>query len=345
MKTRRGLALLGFLALLAACSDGDPRPRPDPTGSDATAAAVTTTTIRPCPAIAPPPVVVTRFHDPAGACLSPRQAMVYRCSTTAAVPVAVVDGRRYLGGTHAVAVTPNPAATIVGRAPDGTVLRADPADPGGVLVSTLIGADRWPAVPLQVTPAGVPVEGSARPAVFVVGDSVILGAEAELRAAFADWGFTIDAVESRSTGAGLEVLRARRAEVADIVVVALGYNDGADAAAWGSVVTQVLDELAAVPLVVWLTLREVRSYYIDDNAVLAQLARARPNVLIADWWRTSAPIPSTEFAADGLHLRPVAAHAMATLVNDVVRWWYHRHPNQADQSCRQTIEAAIATSP
>lgn len=330
------------MATAVACESDSRMPGAEPTATTTTRPTTTTTTLRACPPVVPPPVVVTRFADDDGACLPPGRAVVYRCTPDAPVPVAVVEGRRYLGGPHAVAVTPPPGAALLGRAADGTVLRADPADPGAVLVSTLIGADRWPAVPLQATPSGIVVEGSARPAVFLVGDSVVLGAVPQLAAAFAGWSLTVDADVSRSTVAGLEVLRARRAEIADIVVVALGYNDGADVARWAEVAGQLLDELASLPLVVWVNLRETRPYYVEDNAVLAQLASTRPNVVIADWRSISAPIPDTEFAADGLHLHPGAAQVMATLVADLVRWWYAHHPEQGDQSCRPAIDRVVA---
>jgi hypothetical protein len=186
------------------------------------------------------------------------------------------------------------------------------------------------------------VEGAARPAVFVVGDSVILGAQNELAAAFgwSGWSFTMDAAENRSTAAGLEVLRARRAEIADVVVVGLGYNDGGDVPAWTGVAAQLLDELAPVPLVVWLTLREARGYYAEDNAVLRQLAATRPNVVLADWWSTSIGIPGSEFSADSLHLRPVAAQALAGLVRSTVDGWNATHPDRGDQSCRPAVDAA-----
>lgn len=355
------IAVVLFVAALvaAACTGDDDSAAPTTSTSPPSTAAPTATglpattsttapppRLAPCPAdIVPPPAFVRRFHDPAGACLPLGAASIYRCRRVAPVPVAVVAGRRYLGGPHAtLAAPPPPTATEVGRATDGTVLRLDPADPNGLIVTNHVSTRRWPVVPLHVTPSGVLVEGIARPAVFVVGDSVILGAEPQLRAAFGDWSFTMDAAVSRSTTAGLDVLRVRRGEVADIVVVALGYNDGGDVAGWTNAATQVLDELATVPLVVWVNLREARGYYAEDNAALAQLASVRPNVRIADWRAASAAVPPTEFAADGLHLRPAAADAMAGLVNGTVRAWYAEagQPDQGDQSCRPAVDAVVA---
>lgn len=339
---------------LGACSSSPLGPAaPAAPGSDGAATSVPTTTAAPTTTTAPPPPcptlgadldrLVRRFRTAAGSCLPAGAAATYRCSPTAPVPVAIVGGRRFLGGSHATpAEGPPPAASLVGTAEDGFSIVADPADPGAVFLAGPAGVERWPAVPVQVDANGAAVEGSARLAVFVVGDSVVLGAEPQLRAAFGGWALTLDAAVSRFTREGIDVLRTRRAEVADIAVVALGYNDGIDVEPFRAVAGALLDELAGLPLVVWINLRATQPYYAADNVVLAELAAARPNVVVADWATASAALPPEEFAADGLHLGPVAAQAMADLVSTTVATWFHRHPDQGDRSCRPALDAAVA---
>lgn len=334
-------AALAVVALLlaAACSGGT-----GDDGNDDAAAPTTTSTpwrmrgpvVLPCPSPVPDPAVVTRFRDDRGRCLPMGQASIHRCSAASTVPTAIVAGRRYLGGPNVVPIAVDPTAAVVGRSGDGAALITVAADPGAVRLARRDGVvERWPE------------EWALRPQVFVVGDSVILGAQNELAAAFAamGWAFTMDAEVNRSTPAGLEVLRARRGEVADVVVVGLGYNDGGDVPAWTAAATQLTDELlgSSVRLVVWLTLREARGYYAEDNAALAQLAATRPGVALADWRSTSIAIPATEFSGDGLHLHPTAAQAMAGLVTTTVQGWAATHPDRGDQSCRPAVDALVAS--
>jgi lysophospholipase L1-like esterase len=344
---RRSAAAL-VAAVLAACAGDAPAAAPATTTAPVRAAApspVTTPSTTPpaCPTLGPDlDPVVRRFRTADGTCAPAATASTYRCSPTAPVPVAVVGGRRHLGGPHAAVVaSPPTGAVVVGSADDGVGLLVDPADPAGAYVTTPTRTERWPAVPLHLDAAGAPVEGIARPAVFVVGDSVILGAETQLRAAFGSWSVTLDAAVSRFTRDGIEVLRARRAEVADVVVIALGYNDGIDVEPFRATAAALLDELAAVPLVVWVNLRATQPYYAADDLVLLELAATRPNVVAADWAAASASLPPEAFAADGLHLTPTAAEVMADLVVGTVLGWHQRHPEQGDQSCRPALDAVL----
>lgn len=340
---RRAAAAVAAALLAVGCAGGEPGASPAPTAT--TAPATTSTTAPPPPCSDPGPELaarIRRFRAADGTCLPVGAAATYRCSPTAAVPVAVVGGRRFLGGPHATPLAEAPpTATTVGVAADGVALATDPADPGAAFVVAPSGAERWPAVPVQLDATGAPVEGTYRPAVFVVGDSVILGAQAQLQAAFGGWAFTFDAAVSRFTRDGVEIVRARRAEVADVAVVALGYNDGIDVEPFRATAATLLDELAAVPLVVWVNLRATQPYYAADDVVLLELAATRPNVVVADWNTASAPIPPELFAADGLHLTPPAAQAMADLVAGTVLGWHRRHPEQGDQSCRPALDAVV----
>jgi hypothetical protein len=346
----RPVAAAVVAALLAACAgcarEATTGTTPAPSAAAATSAAASTTAPRPpCPSLgADLDAAVRRFRAADGSCLTAGAAATYRCSPTAEVPVAVVAGRRFLGGPHAVVVPARPAGAVtVGVADDGVELLADPADPTATYLATPTRLERWPAVPSHPDASGAMVDGSARPAVFVVGDSVVLGAEPQLRAAFGSWSFTIDAVVSRFTREGIDVLRARRAEVADVVVVALGYNDGIDVEPFRATAGALLDELADVALVVWVNLRATEPYYGLDDAVLLELASVRPNVVVADWATASSSLPPEAFAGDGLHLTPAAAEHMADLVAGTVLGWHRSHPEQGDQSCRPALEAVLGT--
>ncbi|MGH9137447.1 MAG: hypothetical protein ACRD0G_10430, partial [Acidimicrobiales bacterium] len=286
--------------------------------------------------IIPKPATVTVYRRADGACIPASELLGYRCSATS-VSTLLFGGRGFVGGPHAAPAAPTPTASVVAVGPDATTVATDPADPAAVLMTSAAGvAERWPEVPTWTTPAGTSVRALARPHVFVVGDSVLLGAEGALRAAFADWGIVVDAAVNRATVAGLDVLRTRRAEIQDIAVVGLGYNDGGSPAAWAAQAAGVMDELRDVDLVVWLTLREARDYYVEDNAYLRQTAAAHPNVALADW---NAVAPPEGFGRDGLHLNATGAAAMADLVSQTVRA-LHPTLGRGDQSCRPALDAA-----
>jgi hypothetical protein len=348
MEARRLLVTLGFafcIALLVALSEvprsavpfGD-RPRgsvpvsgalADIARGDGAADEI------PCPTgDLPPPVEVTAYRGPDGDCLPLAEAVSYRC--TAGVPSTLVLGDREFVGALATPADPAPRQPVATA--DGTEVVLDPAGAGVLVTAAGAPTERWPEVPTWTAPSGEIVRSFARPHVFVVGDSVLLGAADAISLAFADWGAVVDAAVNRSTGAGLEVLRARRAEVQDVVVLSLGYNDGAAPAQWAAQVTATLDELADVELIVWLTLREARDYYVEDNRILRELAATRPNVVVADW---NAVAPPEGLGNDGLHLNATGAAAMTGLINYVVRTTLPL-VGRGDQSCRPAIDAVRA---
>ena len=54
---------------------------------------------------------------------------------------------------------------------------------------------------------GAPAESAPARAVFLLGDSVMLGSKAAAERQFADWQLTFDAAVNRSTLAGAEIAR------------------------------------------------------------------------------------------------------------------------------------------
>lgn len=111
----------------------------------------------------------------------------------------------------------------------------------------------------------------------------------------------------------LELIHAQGRSLGSTVVVAVGYND--DELLYRRDVERVLGALrrAGVRHGLWLTLRAVRHPYVTMNATLRQLAAGDPRLTLLDWNRYSRRHPSW-FDADGLHLKPAGAMAMARLV-------------------------------
>ncbi len=161
--------------------------------------------------------------------------------------------------------------------------------------------------------------GAQQRRVVVVGDSIILGAQAPLTAAFAQrgWAVTFDAAVSRSTGAGLQAIESHRPELTDSLVVSLGANDAGSPSAFRQRVQSILDTTAGVPHVYWVTVREVRDYYAPANQIVRELAAGRPNVTVLDWH--GATVGATDLTSgDGLHLNGAGAGRMTQMVIDAV---------------------------
>lgn len=151
--------------------------------------------------------------------------------------------------------------------------------------------------------------------VVVLGDSVVLGAQGPMTAAFAarGWEVTFDAAVSRSTAAAVEALEAHRPVLTDSLVLSFGANDAGNPATFRQRAERLLDAAASVPNVYWLTIREVRDYYGPANQVLREVAAARPNVTVIDWHAATAG-NGTLTASDGLHLNGSGAALMSELV-------------------------------
>jgi len=172
---------------------------------------------------------------------------------------------------------------------------------------------------------GVVLTGFAPPAaaqqrnVVVVGDSIILGAQGPIVAAFnnAGWGITFDAVVSRSTSAGAAAIDSHWQELTDSLVINLGANDAGNTAAYRQKVEQILSSTAGVPHVYWITIREVRDYYPAANQALREVAAGFPNVSVLDWNAATAG-SSGLTAGDGLHLTAAGARVMTDLVAGAV---------------------------
>ena len=162
--------------------------------------------------------------------------------------------------------------------------------------------------------AAASVPPNSPPRLLVLGDSVILGTYDNIPNDLPGWQVTMDAAVSRSTAAGLDALTTHGTAF-DAVVIELGTNDGGTPAVFQPRVAALMDALAPVPHVYWLTIHEARPYYATTNAIIRAEAAARPNVTVADW---NAAILPTDVGDDGLHLTPSGSAHMAAFVAGVV---------------------------
>ncbi len=165
--------------------------------------------------------------------------------------------------------------------------------------------------PASAAPPGVD------PRVFVIGDSVILGAHDAVLARLAGWQVTFIAKESFFTWQAPAAIAAYRPTVGDITIVALGNNDGEDPGLFAHEIDQVMAALGPARKVLWVNLRQFRPWVPAANAQLVAATTRYPNLGIVDWDGRATPDPSLVYA-DGLHLNPAGQAAMAALAGDAV---------------------------
>jgi hypothetical protein len=148
--------------------------------------------------------------------------------------------------------------------------------------------------------------------VLVIGDSVLLGAKAQLPAAMPAAEVTVDATENRMVTALASVLAAHGAPGdyrAIVVHLCTNYSKGM---AYGRYIDQTMAALAAVPRVVWVTCSEWSNGQPEANQAIRAAAGRYANAAVADWAAVSGS-PGYTYV-DGIHLKPAGAVAAAAVV-------------------------------
>ncbi|MCU1453034.1 MAG: hypothetical protein JWN46_1180 [Acidimicrobiales bacterium] len=153
---------------------------------------------------------------------------------------------------------------------------------------------------------------TSRSRVLVIGDSVLEGAASQLPVALPGHQVTVDAMVNRSTLRGIDVVN-QRGNNFDVVVIQLGTNDSGTPGVFAPRVERLLSTLTKVPLVIWLTIHEVRPYFADANNVLRNMVAFHPNLAVADWSKVADQFPDC-FSRDGLHLKGLGPNLMAFFV-------------------------------
>jgi hypothetical protein len=106
------------------------------------------------------------------------------------------------------------------------------------------------------------------------------------------------------------------AQLGNIVVVDVGYNDPANN--YETDMAQVANALVTrgVGHVIWVTMREQTEDYRQINEVIRTQARRWPQVQVADW--DGASRGKDWFNPDGLHLNAAGALGLATLLRPYI---------------------------
>ena len=203
-----------------------------------------------------------------------------------------------------VAALPAPSpAPHVSPAPQRAVAVPDP--PGPEQGPMLPAANQGPALALPPGPAAV---SPPAPPVVALGDSVMLGAVADLRQDIA--GISVEAVEGQQASDAFRRLGAllSAGQVGPAVVLQSGTNGSMDPVALDGLLTRL-----AGRRVVILNVHVPRPWQNADNATLAAAARTHANVILIDWNAAAAAHPEW-FWGDGTHLRPGGAARYTALI-------------------------------
>jgi lysophospholipase L1-like esterase len=164
-----------------------------------------------------------------------------------------------------------------------------------------------------VKPTSMPVQPYSK--VFALGDSVMLGSAAELKRLIPN--IEVDATVSRQVSEGISVLKTRRdtGRLGDSVVIHLGNNGTFTSQQFD----QVLQLLANVRRVVFVTVKVPRSWEAGDNAVIAAGVKRYPTrAVLVDWHAAGVNHPEF-FAKDGFHLTSKGASTYAALIAESLR--------------------------
>lgn len=168
-----------------------------------------------------------------------------------------------------------------------------------------------PGPPAPGLAARPPPLGPGAATVFVLGDSVILGAQSTVPPALVGWSVTFDAKESRSIFAGQSLLQGPEAQAARVVVIHLCTNWG-NPSGFGDQLDRALASIPNAQRVVLVTCTEWHPATPAANADIRAAATRYPSVVVADWAAISGTAGYTY--SDGLHLKAAGAQAMADLV-------------------------------
>ena len=231
-------------------------------------------------------------------------------------------GRFRLGATLVL------TAMLAMLAHGGAEARKQPAGPPPV------------APPLAPALAGIPLDPSWPKHVYVITDSVMLGAKQQFIDALPDWQVTFDGRPAIQIRKALNEYVVNRSNTGPVAVVALGYNtlwekDRHNFKRWADMFDKHVEEMLAAlkergaKKIVWVYLRELTRdmittggvsvsqynryawYFPYVNERLKAIKERHPEMAIADW-AAAAHVPGVTY--DAIHLNGPGAKLMVEVV-------------------------------
>jgi hypothetical protein len=290
-----------------------------------------------------------------GDCLSGNLLVLFRCAT-GAHPILRVASETgpvsFLGGSYGVAVRTLPADVRFEGTGEGLeVLIADPlgvGSAGSPTPSPSPGStpepitEREPLVYVRhegITERWLQLERKRAlhrpPIAWLIGDSILDGGRDDVEAAFSDWDLTFDAQVGRPSSSGIELAQQAADAGADAVLIELGTNDQSGAVLRTNM-TEILEVLRDVPLVVWQTVRGPAddALFPELNDVIREVAGGYPNVVVADWARFA---PADAFMTDGIHPDRGFEHLEADLLQPLFSDWLDAMTSVGSSACAKRV--------
>jgi hypothetical protein len=228
-------------------------------------------------------------------------------------------GRPAFVALAAVVVVLATGVWIVVARSSGEAAAPDPADEAPEAIAGRDGTEtsttEAPTTTTEPPTTLPPTTSPPMPAtVYVLGDSVTLGAQATIPPALDGWEVTFDAKQNRRVEEGAAIVETLGGRMGRVFVVHLCTNWGGGN--YQALADRIMGALHDVQRVVWVTCTPWNSGVGGANAVIRDLPSAYPQVVVAHWDAISAS-PGFTYA-DGLHLRPGGAAALAALIGFMV---------------------------
>ena len=160
--------------------------------------------------------------------------------------------------------------------------------------------------------------GDGPPRVVVVGDSLTAGAQDQIEDAIGG-SVKVDGLPAATIRARLETIRDVAARDPEVVIVALGTNDGFFGTPDpGGDAALVLDLLDRVRCVRWIGVAGVKDRPALVNIPIAEAVAEHRNAVLLDWAGVAEGHPEW-FQPDGIHHTPAGMDAFAAFIADAVR--------------------------
>jgi len=257
-------------------------------------------------------------HDEGGVIAASGSASLASAASLDSVGTAVVES-----GSEAIGEMPDsPAVDGVSRPVGSSELSNQDVAAGAAELDVAAGVSELGTGAASQAPradagasSSTPVDpASELPTVSIIGDSVVAGAQAVIKARLPN-PVVIDAVVNRQFKHATRVIRRLRAsgELGEVVVIHLGTNGAFS----GATFDEVIGALPASERVIVLTAKVPRRWERSVNDTIRAGAKRWPNVEVVDWHSIGGSHPEW-FNPDRVHLNRRGMEAYAKLLDSAI---------------------------
>ena len=152
---------------------------------------------------------------------------------------------------------------------------------------------------------------NAKTPVFLLGDSVMVGATTELLKRLPC--VSLDSQVGRQLGKGIQILSERKSKglLSDTVIIHLGNNSPINS----NQIETLLNLLSDTKRIIFVNLKLPRNYESANNQLLHEAGAKNANIRLIDW-RSNSMNAKNVFGSDGIHLTHQGAKLYASLISD-----------------------------